>query len=331
MAYPALTSALSAHRAASIKRVWIKTGSEKWQSLGGLRNGELRVSPYTTEDTYKRNLVIDAFTIEAKFELLQTALLEVEKIDSIVYGTNDFLFELTDAGAIPGLSTATEGWVVVTSTQVGAKARYVSDGNPSTNQFIEVMIKGTLKSSELDAALKASIATADFHISTTGSETFSDNAGTAGGTIFSYYKSATAGDVAGIEANRRANGFSTVQLQDALSTTYQTLGRVRNGKIVFGWLAEEDSLGRYNVYGVDVDVEYEILATDAATLLYLNTIELTNTDAKITLIDGKVFTLESKLGVAINYENVGDFDKMRVLRFAHKGRINSSEFDGVVS
>ena len=330
MAYPSISTAISAQRAASIVKAYIKTGSEKYQNIGFIRNGELKVTPYSTVDTRQRNMATDAYTFEAKFEMLQTKLEELELIDSIVNGASDWLFKLTDAATVT-TSAAYEGWVAVTDTQVGTKARYVCDGNPNNTQFVEIMVKGTLVKTALDAALKATLQTSDFHLSSTASETFSDNASAAGGTIFGYYLSTTADDNTGVLANKRAAGFSTVALDDDLSSSAVTLGRVRNGRMVFDWVAEEDSLGRFNVYAIDVDIEYEYMVTDAATLLLLDSMNQTNTKVTITLLDGKVFTLSSKLGVNTSFENVGDFDKFRVMRFSHKGRILTSEFDGIVA
>jgi len=329
MAYPAINTAITYQRPQAIKKVFIKTGSEKWQTLGQIRNGELKVTPYSTKNTYQQNLHIGSFTFEAKFEMLQTATAEVELIDSIIDGSNSFLFQLTDAGAIT--TGATEGWVTVSNTQIGVKARLVSDGTPDTNQFIEVMIKGSLKNSEIDAALKAAVATADFHISTTASGTYSNNAGSAGGTIFGYYIDTTANNNTGVMANIKPNGFSSVVLDDALSAGTVTLGRTGKSKLIFDWVAEEDSLGRHNVYGIDVELEYEYLVTDAATLLLLAEMNLVNTNAVVTLLDGKAFTLNSKLGVEIGFEDIGDFSGHRKLRFIHKGRILKSDFDGVVA
>lgn len=333
MAYPSLTSAVSGQKSAGIQKVYVKTGSELWQSLGFIRNGELKVTPYSTEDTYKRNRPNNAYTIEAKVELLQTALLEVELIDNLVDGTNSFLFKLSDAAAIPSTAAVTVGWVVLTSSQVGVSAKYQSDGNPSTNQFIELTIKGSVLGTSviLDAALKASIDDGDFHISTTASESYSNNNSIAGGTVFSYYSSATVDDNAGVQANIKPNGFSTVVLTDANGGSPVTLGRVRNGKLIFDYLAEEDSLARPNVYGVDIDVEYELLIADSVNLLALDGINSTLTNVVITLLDGKVFTLEGKLGVNCSFENMGDFDKFRVLKFSHKGRVLVSDIASIVA
>lgn len=329
MAYSALSTALTAQRPASIVKAYVKTAAEKYQTLGFIRNGELKLTPYTTNDTRQRNLTIDSYTVEAKFELLQTATGELELIDSLCDGTTDWLFKFTDAVAPAG--AATEGWFVLTDSQVGTKARYVNDGNPSNSQYVEVMIKGSIIASAVDAAVKANIATSDFHISTTSSETYSNNSGSAGGTLFGYYIDGTADNNTGVLANIKSAGVSSVELQDALATTYVAQGRVRNSRINIDWVAEEDSLGRYNTYAVDLDIEYELMISDAATLLLLNTVNLTNTDVKLTLIDGKVFTIASMLGVSASFENVGDFDKFRVIRFSHKGRILKSEFDGIIA
>ena len=333
MAYPSISTGISGQKSAGISKLYIKPASgETWQSLGLIRNGELKVTPYSTEDTYKRNYV-HAFTIEAKVELMQTSVAEVELIDSIVNGSNNFLFKLSDAAAIPSSAAVTTGWVILTSSQVGVSAKYQCDGNPSSTQFIELMIKGSIIGTSLDAILKASIDDGDFHITTTASQTYSNNNGSLGGTLFSYYNTTTADDNRGIVGNIKPNGFSTVQLQDSSDTSsgYTTAGRVRNGKATFDFIAEEDSLGRPNVYGVDVDIEYEYLVADDTNLLLLDSLNSTATDVKITLLDGKVLTLASKLGVGVSFENVGDFDKFRVLKYSHKGRISVSDFDGVVS
>lgn len=329
MAYPALSTTIASQRPAAIRRIFIKTGSEKWQSLGLIRNAELKVTPYTTNNTYMKNLSIQSYLFETKAELLQTSTSELELLDSIMDGSNSFLFQLTDAGAIS--TGATEGWVTVSNTQIGVAAKFITDTDPSKGQYIELNIKGTLKGSELDAALKASIATADFHISTTASETYSNNSGSIGGTIFGYYVSATAGDVIGIQGNIKPSGFSSLALDDHIASGALTLGRTTKGKMTIEWLAEEDSLLRPNTYGVDINAEYEYMTSDAASLLLLDSINITNTDVVLTLLDGKVFTFTNQLGVEVTFENVGDFNSNRKMKFTHKGRVLKSDFDGIVA
>ena len=160
MAYPAITNLPTAQKPAGIKKVYIRNGSQKWQSMGFIRNGELKFTPYTTENVYKKNLHINSYTVEAKFEMLQTGVEEIELLPTIIGGIagvgNDFLFQLTDAAAVPtGGAAATEGWVVLSASQVKPTAKFVADGMPSTNQFIEISVKGTLIPSAIVAAIKA--------------------------------------------------------------------------------------------------------------------------------------------------------------------------------
>jgi len=335
MAYANITNILSAQKPAGIKKVYIRNASEKWQTLGQIRNGSLMVTPYTTNNTYQNNLHINSYTFEAKFEMLQTLTIELEALPNILTGisgvANDFLFYMTDVDSIPTSATVTAGWVIVTASQVRPTAKYVSDGNPSTDQFVEIVVRGTLLGSAVAAAVKASIDDGDFHLSSTASESFSNNAAGGGGTLFGYYLSTTPSDDVGVLANIRPNGFSSVALDNALSSGAETLTYFRNGKIVLDFVSEDDSLGRPNVYAIDVLVEHESTLTDAATLILMNSMNPINTNVVVTLLDGKVFTFNSKLGVATTFENVGDFDKLRILRFVHKGRILLSELAGVVA
>jgi hypothetical protein len=319
MAYPNITNVLTAQKPAGIKKVYIRNASEKWQYLGQIRNGELKFTPYSTNNTYQRNLYSSAFAFEAKFELIQTIAAEVETLVTIANGVagvaNDFLFELVDAAAIPTAgAAATTGWVVVSAEQVGCKTRFVSDGNPSTVQFMEVMVKGSIVNSAMNAAVKASIDDDEFHTSGDSAETFS-----AAASFASY--SATAGTNYGILANIRPNGFASVALDNVLSSGAETLTNFKDGRVILDVVAEEDSLGRYNPHAIDVDIEYTSMLSDDTTLLLLDDINAINTSVVVTLIDGKTITLASGLGVTASFENTGDFDKMRTIRFSHKGRL----------
>jgi len=63
----------------------------------------------------------------------------------------------------------------------------------------------------------------------------------------------------------------------------------------------------------------------------MDAMNVLNTQAIITLIDGKVFTFDQELGFDVSFENVGDFDKLRVMRFMHKARILTSQLAGIVA
>lgn len=331
MAYPAITNLPSAQKPAGIKKVYIKNAAELWQTMGQIRNGSLTIIPNKTENTYKKNLYTGSFAFEAKFEMLQTSATVLELLPSIVNGVagvkNNFLFQLTDSGSIPSSAGVTAGWVTVSPSQAYPTARYVADGNPSSNQFIEITVKGTILGSALDACVKASIDDGDFTIAGTSAQTFS-----ALGNYSLCSAVTDAGKDVGVLGDIKPNGFSSVALDDALSTgTDETLSNIRNGKIVMDFVAEDDSLGRPNVYGVDVSVEYESTLTDDATLLLMDAMEVLNTQAIVTMLDGKVFTFDQELGFDTSFENVGDFDKLRIMRFMHKGRILTSQVAGIVA
>lgn len=322
---------LSDQRPTGIKTAYIKTASEKWQNLGGIRNGELKIIPEVSNNTVQNNLSVGSYLVEAKFELLQTSSDELKKIDSIIDGTNSFLFRLTDAAAIPVSSAATEGWVTVSNTQIGVKARYIATGDPSVGQYVEILIQGSILSSEMDAVVKAAIVDTDFHLSSTASESFSDNNSSIGGTLFAYYPSTTAGSSIGVLGNNKPSGFATIEYKASSDSTYTSFPRVSNTKLTFDWIAQEDSCRRLIVISIDVNIEYEILASDAETLKYIDTLNETEADIRITLFDGKVFTFESKLGIETHFDNTGDFDKIRKLPFKHKGNILTTAFDGIVA
>jgi hypothetical protein len=329
--YPNLTNLLSGQSPVGIKKVYIKNGSESWQTMGNIRNGELKITPNKTNDTYQRNLPITTYKFEAKFEMLQTSVTALELIPNIVNGVagvaNSYLFQLTDAGAIPSSATATAGWVTVSSAQVKAQAKFVSDGLPSTNQFIEVQVIGTILSTALDACVKASIDDGDFTIAGTGAQTFS-----ALGTYTLCSAVTDAGKDTGVLADIKPNGFLSVALDDLLNAgDDETLTQIKNGKITFEPLVDMDSLERPDVYGFNVMVEYDSTISDSASLLLLNNINPLNTTMIVTMLDGKTFSFSRELGFSCSFENIGDFDKLRVMKFTHTGRILVSEFNGIVS
>lgn len=320
MAYPNITPLLTSIKPAGIKKVYIRNGAELWQTLGNIRKGELKFSPVQTNNTLGQNLSTAEMLVEAKFELLQTAVLELENLDDILLGVsgvaNDFMFQLVDAAAPPATAEAvTYGWVQLLGTQVGVKAKYVASGNPSEYQFIEVMISGVIPSSAYDAAIKASTALDNFHIVGTGDTTFAKS-----GTLWGTY-SATALVDYGILANQHSAGIRTVAIDNPLSSGAETLLTVKNGIVEFDFVSEMDSLNRHRPYAIDINIEYDAMITDDATLLLLSTMNSTNTNVVITLVDGKTLTLSSQLGVGIYFENIGDFDQIRKLRFSHKGRV----------
>lgn len=332
MAYPALTNTIASGRPVGIKRVFARNGdSEKWQSLGEIRNGEFTLAPIETNNTYGMNLASTAYNFTGKFEMLQTKFTEVEALATLVNGAIDFLFQLTDAGAVPSSTGVTEGWMELSNTQVGVHPTYRSEGGIDTHQISEINLLGTIKKSDLDACVKADIDDNDFHISTTATETFSDNAGSAGGTIFGYYASSTVLDVQGIVDNINPNGIASIALDNAQSSGALTITDFGESKIVLDFQVQNNKNGLPRAFGIMADIDIECRSTDAASLLLLDSVNTTYTNFVITMLDGKVFTFTSKLGCTAKFENIGDFDKYRVLRFMAKGKFLVSDLAGIVS
>jgi hypothetical protein len=338
--YPALTALLSGQYPALIKKVYVKNTTELWQTLGQISDGELSLELSTTDNTRKLNLTTNSVIFNAKFKIMQTAVLEVEALPALLGGqsgvANDWLFELADAVSLTGDDTASAGWVYVTADQVGAKGRFVSDGLPSTNQYMEIEISGSIyaSSGNITAMLTPTLNTDDFHISATGDTGFAKLNNSLFGDYTLCVSEATYDYATGILTNIRPNGFRSVALDNILNPADdQSLTRIRNGKLTIDFLAEQDSLNRFNPNGVDVTIEYEYLITSNANLLKLDDINVLNTSIVVTLFDGKTFTFSSGLGFQSSFENKGDFDKLRIMKFMHKGRLVMSEdcLDAIVA
>lgn len=332
MAYPALTNTIASGRPVGIKRVFARNGdSEKWQSLGEIRNGEFTLMPIETVNTYKWNLSSTAYNFTGKFDLLQTLPIEVEALANLVNGAIDFLLQLTDAGAIPASTGVTEGWIELSNSQVGVHPTFKAEGDINTHQFSEINLVGTIKKADLDACVKADIDDQDFHISSTADETFANNNSLQGGTLFGYYNSTTPADIQGIMNNINPNGVASIALDNVQSSGALTITDFGSSKIILDFQVTPNQNGLPRAFGINADIEIECRSTDSASLLLLDTVNTTYTNFVITMLDGKVFTFTNKLGCTAKFENLGDFDKYRNLRFMAKGNFLVSDLAGIVS
>lgn len=307
------------HRPAGFQSVYIRPSGELYQTLGLIKDASLMFKDYSTNDQTGRNKA-HAVEFTAKCKMKQTSLTELELIDTLCNGTNAFLFKMSDAAAIPTVAAVTEGWVLIAASQVGAKAKLVADGDPSNERVIELEWQGSLLLSEVAAAVKASIDDNEFE-ATGGSGTFK-SIGT--------YTAALNGGL-GTPANVRPCGLTSITLADTGGAA-QTLGAVTNVKMSYEFLADIDSKRRFLPRNaVDISIEYDWMQTDAANLLNLGTFVDADVDLVITAIDNMVFTHTNQVGIATNYESTGDYDKIKVIRFTHMGKIYSTGFDGIVS
>ena len=321
MAFPSISSSVAYHRPAGFKAVFCRPSGELYQTIGAISDGTLKFSEYRVTDQRGRN---KSFAVEftASCKMLQASLVELELLDTLALGTNAWLFQLTDAAAIPtGGAAATEGWVVLSAEQVGMKPKIVLSGDASNNTYIELQWRGSLKWSEMDAAVKASI----------DDDEFEATGGSGSIKAIGTYTSAKDGGNPTVTHILPA-GVSSITLAEAGGAT-ATVGAVKNFKCEFEFLSDADSEARrrYLCHAVRADVSYDWMETDAANLLNLDEFTNTEIDVVITTLGGVTVTLSNRVGISSEFESVGNFDRVRVIRFMHTGDMLKTDVDGVFS
>lgn len=325
MAFPTVTTASPANiKPAAFQAVFIADASTgKYQTLGSISGGVMNIKDFSSPDSLGRNKTNGAFEFTAKCNMKQCSLTELELLDSICDGTNAFLFKLSDAAAIPTAgAAATIGWVKVTAAQVGVKAKVICDGTPEQDRHIELEWRGTAILSAKDAMVKASIDDNEFASS-------ADSATAPYYAIGTYTAALDGGSPK--NTNLKPCGVSTITLTDDAGGDPVTMSPIQNVKMSFEMLATQDGLLRHLPNALDINIEYDWMATDAADLLLLDGMVVLDVNPTITMLDGLVITLDNQTGIETNFEVSGDMDKNRVVRFAHKGKILQSSFDGIVS
>ena len=319
--FPAVTAASPANiRAAAFLAVYAKRGAEKWQTLGSIAQGVLDVEGFETDDSLGRNRSNGAANFTAKCLMKQAALTELELLDTLCDGTNEFLFKLSDAVSPAG--AATVGYVHVTADQVGVKAKIVADGTPEQDRHIELDWQGSILYSDSNqtALLKPTLAAADFEA--TGS----------GGTFHAIglYTAATDGGAPN-NTHLKPCGVSSVTLENTDEAGTQTMNPIQNVKLSIEMLATQDGIRRFLPNSVAIDMEYDWMASDNADLLLLNEMVNKNVNIVMTFLDGLVITLVNQTGIKTKFEVSGDMDKNRIVQFVHRGRVLQSTLDSIVS
>lgn len=323
MAFPSISSAITQHRPASFKAVYCRPASDKYQTIGAISDGTIEFSEYEVTDSQGRNKAF-AFKVTGSCKMLQASLTEIELMDTLAAGTNAWLFKLSDAAAVPTAgAAATEGWILLSSAQVGCKPKLVMSGDFRNNTYIELQFQGSLLWSEMDAAIKASIDDDEFASS-------ADSATAALYAIGTYTAAKDGGNPT--VANIKPAGVSSITLAEAGGAT-ATVGPVKNVKIEFEFLSdsENEARGRHICHAVAADISYEWMETDAANLLNLNAFSDTEIDAVLTMANGVVVTLSNKVGISSKFRVAGTFQNVRVIEFAHRGHMLKTDFDGVFS
>jgi hypothetical protein len=325
MAYPNLAGTVANIKPAAFFAVYVKdTTSSKWQTLGSISKGVLNVADFTSPDTLTRNKFIGALNFTAKCEMKQCSLIELELLDSLCNGTNDFLFKLSDAVAITTGSVASAGWVEVTAAQVGVKAKVVADGTPENNRVIELEWQGSILSSTANqiALFTPSLIDTSFASS-------ADSATAVFYAIGTYTSAKDGGSPSNTQI--RPCGVSTVTIDTSPASGAETLSPIQNVKMSYEMLATQDGIRRHLPNALDIKVEFDWMATLNADLLWGDNMSILDVKLIVTMLDGVLFTLDNVTGFASNFEVSGDMDKNRVWRFTFEGKVLQSSFDGLVS
>jgi hypothetical protein len=288
------------------------SGGETWQTLGAISGGVLNISEPTALDSVGRNKTNGAYLFTAKCNMMQASLTEVELLDNICSGANNFLFKLSDAVAITTGSVASAGWIKVTSAQVGCKGKLVCDGTPEDNKHIELEWQGTILKSDANEIALYTPSLIDTAFATDGNSFTFMGIGT--------YTVAKDGGTSTL-THIKPCGVATVQLDDAGGSSPVTITPITNVKMTYEMLAAEDGLKRFLPCSLAIDIEYECMATLNADLLLLGNMTDQTIKLTITMLDGSVFTLDNLVGIDFNFEVSGDMDKNRCIRFSHKGKV----------
>lgn len=320
MAWKGFTGGAANIQPAAFIAVYIRPSGAKWQTLGAINSGVLNVRSFASGDSLTRNKGINSLGFTAKCNMMQAALIELELLDSICAGTNDFLFKLSDAVAITGVASA--GWVLVSAAQVGVKAKIVGDGTPEDNRHIELEWQGSIYNSDANvvALLKPTLAAGDFEATGTGG-TFH---------AIGVYTAATDGGNPDI-SHIKPCGVASVTLDAPATSSPDTITPIQNVKLGLEMLANQDGLLRFLPNSLDINIEYDWMATGNGDLLLLDNASQSDVKVVVTMIDGVVFTFDNQTGIETNFEASGDMDKNRVVRFTHKGKVLQASLDGIVS
>lgn len=323
MAFPTVTTASPANiKPAAFLAVYIMDpATSKYQTLGSIADGVMNIRSYSSPDSLGRNKSNGATEFTAKCKMKQASSFELGLLDLICSGTNAFLFKLSDAGAIPTAAAVTAGWVLVGPSQVGVKAKVVCDGTPEECRYIELEWQGSFLTAVMDAVVKASIDDNQFASS-------ADSATAVFYAIGTYTATLDGGSPK--IANIKPNGVTAITIEDANSAGAQTLSPIANVKMSFEMLATQDGMRRFLPNALDVNVEYDWMATDAADLLHIPDFTAADVNVTLMMIDSVMFTLSNQVGIETNYEVSGDMDKARVVRFTHKGKVLQSAFDNIL-
>jgi hypothetical protein len=321
MPFPTIaTPSVDYERPSTFTDLFIRPAGEKYQTLGDLSDCELQITNFGKNNSRGMNRSNGASGFTAKCRMKQCALTEQELLYTLRNGTNAFLFKMADAGAIPTSPAVTEGWILVSASQVGVHATVDLSGDPESDGSILLEFAGSIPNSAYAAAVKASIDDGDF-------ESSSDN-GTYHG--IGIYTATKDGGLPNVDHNLSCGVASVTYAYTGGAA--QTLGDITDVKITFEFKSGKGNTRKMNrANKVGISIEFDGMETNAANLINVPNMVNSEIDAVVTMFNGLVYTLTNKVGIQTTLNSTGDMDQTRMLHFISKGNILPSQFNGIVS
>ena len=313
------TSSNANQKVAAIRKVYVRIGTDKWQSLGVIGEGAtFSVSGATNPDAVSRNR---GTTIDLKLtaKLMQTSTVEMWGMAALCVGVGGVLPDFLIVQADADTSGYTIGYALLLGTQVRATAKLVIPPSAKTNRYIELTLTGNIPIASETAVLSPTVILGDFLAAGT----------TLANTTFAGFSS---GGVNGawtfvnldFPSKIYGGGFNSVQIEDARATGQVTLGALKNTNLTLDISGDSDSQLRPMSTWCMASVNYEHTETpNAAELALLATWNRTDINLYVATQDGRNFTFtlatNTQLGSTFDPMSGGKVTDKRTVKGIHDG------------
>jgi hypothetical protein len=124
-------------------------------------------------------------------------------------------------------------------------------------------------------------------------------------------------------------GIAKVELGEGSYSN--TMSALNGGSFTAELLTERDSLGRSKGYAIKIDYDVNCFQADDTDVDDLDTLAGYDIDTKITMVNGRVWTMDSMLGFhsELTFEN--DMDGTSFIKVQGGGKILPASWDGIIT
>lgn len=274
-----------------------QSGDTEFINLPYLRNGKISEKTIETFDSTKRNFAHAVeLTVEAEMFAVNDLTNCIELLDSL--GSLDYDFQVT---AKNGTTWDTS---LLTPTLGGLKWTLVCEKDMEDLMFLKLLLDRRYLVSQIDT----------IH----GTPTV----GSAGTAAIANMATLTPADIG-------VGGIREIALGQGSYT--DTATNLVNSKFTAELLTKKDQYGRSRGYNIKVDYEADCFQAAAADILDLNVLAAYDIDVRVTLINGRIFTFDSKLGFRFDVKHDADSDDTSLIHLAGSGIVNITDWDGIVT